>query len=251
MLNLPLKKILIVDDEQDVLVHLSNILKRANFEVITTTQGKEVVSLAQTSSPELILLDFVLTDIDGSQVCRYLKDDQSTKDIPVIMMTGFATESAKEKFRSSKADDCISKPFTAEDLLAKIKEVLRVKDLSLLKKKRVLLVDDDPGFLKMLKLKLEENDYQVVTASTGKAALAEFLREKPGVVLLGITVPELDGLQLLERIKKEDQDLPVFIITAFSHEERFKLARKLNASGFVFKSMDLNKEINQLLAVLP
>jgi len=244
-------RVLVVDDEQDVLVHLSNILKRANFEVITAAQGKEVVRLAKDAKPELILLDFVLTDIDGSQVCQYLKEDQDTKNIPVIMMTGFGTESAKDKFRNSGADDCISKPFTVEDLLAKIKTILRAKDLSLLKKKRVLLVDDDPEFFKMIKLKLEENDYQVIIASTGKAALEEFVREKPGVMLIGISVPELEGLQLLERIRKEDQDLPVFIITTFSLEERFKLARKLNASGFVVKSMDLNREINHLLASLP
>lgn len=250
MLNLTSKKILVVDDEQDVLIHLGNILKRANFEVISANQGKQAIKLAQDLKPELVLLDFVLTDIDGAQVCRCLKEAGGTKNIPVIMMTGFGTDSAKDKFRESGADDFINKPFEAADLLAKIKAVLRAKDLSLVRKQKILLVDDEPEFLKMVKRKLEENDYEVVTASTGKQALDELSREKPGAVLVNIMIPELDGLQLLERIKREDKDLPVFIITAFSHEERFKLARKLNASGFIVKTMDLNKEVDGLLADL-
>ena len=184
MLNLPSKKILIVDDEQDVLVYLGNILKRANFEVASASKGKEAIELARSLKPGLILLDFVLTDIDGSEVCRCLKEDAETKNIPIIMMTGFGTESAQDKFRQSGADDFMNKPFQAADLLAKIKAVLRVGDLSLARKKKILLVDDDQAFLKIVSFKMQENGYEVVTASTGKAALDELSREKPGAVLL-------------------------------------------------------------------
>ncbi|MFC1657927.1 response regulator [Candidatus Omnitrophota bacterium] len=247
MLNLSTRKILVVDDEQDALEFLGNILRRANFEVATASQGKEAIELAQRLKPGLILLDFILTDIDGSEVCRRLKEDAETKSIPVIMMTGFGTESAQDKFRQCGADDFINKPFQTADLLAKIKAVLRSGDLSLARKKKILLVDDDQGFLRTVSSKLQESGYEVVTASSGKAALDELNREKPGAVLLGVMIPELDGLQLLERIRKEDKHLPVFIITTFSSEERFRLARKLNASGFMIKSLDLDQELRRLL----
>ena len=249
-LNISSKKILIVDDEQDVLEFLGNILKRANFEVVCTALGKEALGLARNLKPELILLDFVLTDIDGAQVCRSLKESEDTRNIPVIMMTGFGTDSARVKFRDSGADDFINKPFQAKDLLEKIKAVLRSKELFLVRGEKILLVDANPDFLSKIKLRLEKNGYEVITAVNGKEALDQLNRENPGVVLLDIMIPELDGLQLLERIRKENNDLPVFIMTEFSHEERFRLARKLNASGFIIKSLDLEKEIQGLLTDL-
>ena len=250
MSNSTLQKILVVDDEEEVLAHLSNILKRANYEVVSTTRGKEAVELAMKLKPDLIVLDLVLTDIDGLQVCKCVKKDQATKDIPVIIMTGFGTDYAEEKSRDYGADDFIKKPYDAKDLLVKIKTLLRVKELFLSTRKKILLVDDDPKVLEMIRLRLEESNYKVITASNGREALNELTREKPDAVLLDILMPELDGLNVLERIRKEDKALPVFIITEFSNEELPKLAKRLNASGFIVKTRDLKKEVESITNVL-
>ena len=117
-------------------------------------------------------------------------------------------------------------------------------------KKKVLLVDDEPDFLNTVKMRLEANDYEVITATNGKEALKKIQVEKPDAVLLDILMPKLNGLETLKRIRKKDKALPVFMVTAFSDEERFQQARELGASGFILKTSSLKKEIENLTRAL-
>lgn len=113
-------------------------------------------------------------------------------------------------------------------------------------KRKILVVDDEIDFLEILRTRLEANNYDVITAMDGIAALEKAKSEKPDAVLLDIMMPGLDGLDVLKKIRKEDPKLPVFIITAFSNEERFKIANKFNASGFIMKTSDLQEEIDNI-----
>ena len=117
-------------------------------------------------------------------------------------------------------------------------------------KYKILVVDDEIDFLEMLRLRLEANNYSVVTAMDGNEALEKFKSEKPAAVLLDILMPGMDGIGVLKRIRKEDSKIPVFIITAFSNEERFKLANKFNASGFIVKTNDLQREIQNITTAI-
>jgi len=117
-------------------------------------------------------------------------------------------------------------------------------------KKKILVVDDEPDFLKMIKIRLEANEYDVVVATNGKEALEQVKDHNPDAVLLDILMPGIDGLEVLKRIRKANAKLPVFIITAFSNEERFELAKKFNASGFIVKTGDLKREVENITNVL-
>jgi len=117
-------------------------------------------------------------------------------------------------------------------------------------KKRILLVDDEIDFLQLLKARLEANGYSVVTAMNGKEALEKFKREKPDALILDVMMPEINGLEVLREIRKDDQKIPIFIITAFSNEERFKAANQFNASGFIMKTSDLQSEIDNINVTL-
>jgi len=116
--------------------------------------------------------------------------------------------------------------------------------------KKILLVDDEADFLEMIKIRLQASDYDVVVARSGKEALLKIKSEKPDAVLLDILMPGLDGLATLKKIRRQNKDLPVFIITAFSTEERFKLASKLDASGFIIKDGDLKKEVKNITSAI-
>ena len=116
--------------------------------------------------------------------------------------------------------------------------------------KRVLIVDDEPDFLCVLKKRLEASHYRVRTARDGREALEEIHREKPDVVLLDIQMPEMDGLRVLQRIRRWDKRLPIFILTAYSSEERFRSARRWKASGFIVKTGDLTQQLKRIASVL-
>lgn len=111
-------------------------------------------------------------------------------------------------------------------------------------KRKILIVDDEVDFIDLVKMRLEANGYEVVIANNGRDALDMVNKEKPSAVLLDIMMPELDGLSVLKAIRSKDSVLPIFMVTAFSNEERIKTAGKLNATGFIVKTQDLGKEIN-------
>ena len=123
MSNTSLKKILVVDDEEEVLIPLSNILKRANYEVISTTKGKEAVDLAIKLLPDLIILDIVMPDMGGSDVSATLSQNSSTADIPIIFLTGIITkeEECLEKISNHYV---LAKPTTGRELLGLVEKIL-------------------------------------------------------------------------------------------------------------------------------
>ena len=113
-------------------------------------------------------------------------------------------------------------------------------------KLKILVVDDEPEFVELIKMRLEDNGYDVVTAFDGKEGLEKVKSESPDAVLLDILMPNLDGIEVLKKIRRSDKDLPVFIVTAFSNEERFEKARKHNVSGFIVKTSDLKREVENI-----
>ncbi len=110
-------------------------------------------------------------------------------------------------------------------------------------KRKILLVDDEVDFVDLMKMRFEANGYEVITANNGKEALERFKNDKPVALLLDIMMPEMDGLSVLKAIRAEDALVPIFIVTAFSNEERVRAAGKLNATGFIVKTQDLGKEV--------
>jgi DNA-binding NtrC family response regulator len=119
-----------------------------------------------------------------------------------------------------------------------------------MEKKKILVVDDEPDFLEVITTRLQASNYDVITASNGEDAFKKIKNDKPDVVLLDILMPGIDGLELLRKIRKVDNALPVYMITAFSTEERFKMANKFGASGFIVKTNDLGKEIDNINTAL-
>lgn len=113
-----MKRVLIVDDNSDILWVVETILKRYGFEVMSTLKGEEVMDKTEEYNPQLILLDVFLSGIDGIEVCNNLKANPSTKDIPVIMFSAHTNFHDIMKF--CKADDFVSKPFDSNELVKKI-----------------------------------------------------------------------------------------------------------------------------------
>ncbi|MCS7227583.1 MAG: response regulator transcription factor [Endomicrobia bacterium] len=117
--------ILIIEDDQETAEFIKQILKSAGFEVVCSYTGKDIIKKILLYSPDLVLLDLTLPDVDGVDVCRELKADFRFQSIPVIMLTARATTEDKVVGFESGADDYILKPFEPEELVARIKALLR------------------------------------------------------------------------------------------------------------------------------
>lgn len=117
-------------------------------------------------------------------------------------------------------------------------------------RKKILIVDDEPDFVNLLKVRLESDDYQVVTAANGKEGLERMKSEKPDVVLLDIMMPKLNGLDVLKKMRARDKSLPIFMLSGYADEQRFKTALRHRASGFIIKSEGLQKQLCAIRATL-
>jgi len=112
------KKILVVDDDTDILEFLQVILEEEGYDVLTTSKGEYVEQLHNGGLPNLILLDIFLSGKDGRAIARVLKSQDETKHIPILMFS--AHPDAEKTARAAGADDFLAKPFEIDELLAKI-----------------------------------------------------------------------------------------------------------------------------------
>jgi len=118
-------KILVVDDEPEAVELLDFNLKQAGFSVIAATDGAQALTKARSALPSLIVLDLMLPEIDGLEVCKMLRRDPATARIPIIMLTAKAAEIDRIIGLELGADDYITKPFSPRELVLRIKKVLQ------------------------------------------------------------------------------------------------------------------------------
>ena len=117
-------KILIVDDEPDIVETMTFMLQARNYSVSVASGGLEGIKKARTEVPDLILLDIMMPDMDGYAACKRLKANKITGHIPVIMLTAKGENEAVLKAHSIGADDYVVKPFSLPTLLSKLKKFL-------------------------------------------------------------------------------------------------------------------------------
>jgi len=115
-------RILVVDDEPAVIDLLVYNLRKAHYEVSSAANGREALHLAQEIKPDLILLDLMIPEVDGLDVCREIR---KTSNVPVIMITALGEETDRIVGLELGADDYVTKPFSVRELMARIKAVLR------------------------------------------------------------------------------------------------------------------------------
>ncbi len=119
------EKILVVDDEIDILTLLEYNLTKSGFKVISAKDGPEAILLAGMERPDLIILDIMLPSMEGTDVCKALKKDDGTSHIPVIMLTAKGEEVDRIVGLELGAEDYITKPFSPRELILRVKAVLK------------------------------------------------------------------------------------------------------------------------------
>jgi two-component system phosphate regulon response regulator PhoB len=121
----PAPKLLVVEDETDLVRTLEYNFRQAGFEVFTATSGRDGLRIAAAKTPDLVLLDLMLPDLQGVEVCRLLKADPKTRATPVIMLTARGEEVDRVVGFEIGADDYVTKPFSVRELVLRVRAVLR------------------------------------------------------------------------------------------------------------------------------
>ncbi len=145
------EKILIVEDEADILNLLEYHLRSEGYEVFTAANGLDALKLARKHHPDLLLLDLMLPGLDGLEVCRELKRDPKTSDMAVIMLTAKGEELDKVVGLELGADDYVTKPFSPRELVLRVKAVRR----------RMRTDGVPPAFWECEGLRIEEDSHRV------------------------------------------------------------------------------------------
>ncbi len=161
-------KVLVVDDEPDALELIDYNLRGAGYQVFTAANGTRAMELAQRHLPDLIILDLMLPEIDGIEVCKILRRNTETQDIPIIMLTAKADEIDRVIGLEVGADDYVTKPFSPRELTLRVKNILRrgktnadgkqpvieIQNISIDPEKHEVLLDDEKVTLTATEFKL-------------------------------------------------------------------------------------------------
>jgi len=118
------KKILIVDDEPNIVISLEFLMKKEGFEVAVAGDGEEALSKAASFSPDLVLLDVMMPKKSGFEVCEALRADPAKSQLRIVMLTAKGRETEVAKGLALGANAYVTKPFSTKDLVAKVKEML-------------------------------------------------------------------------------------------------------------------------------
>ncbi|EST13543.1 response regulator transcription factor [Sporolactobacillus laevolacticus] len=145
------KKILVVDDEPSIVTLLAFNLKKAGYEVITATKGTDALRIAKEARPDLIVLDLMLPEMDGMDVCKQLRQEQWF--VPILMLTAKDDELDKILGLELGADDYMTKPFSPREVVARVKAILRRTDLGKQEQNEVLKIGD---------LKVYPNNFEAI-----------------------------------------------------------------------------------------
>lgn len=176
---MPRENILVVDDEEDILELLRYNLAKNGFNVTTAVSGEDALKIVKTKLFDMVLLDLMLPGIDGLDVCKELKKNQSTSSIPIIMLTAKGEEADIVAGLELGADDYVTKPFSPRVLVSRIRAVLRRRGKSVIDENSPLRYDEmeiDPRrfkvFVKGSLVELTHTEFSIL----------HFLAKKPGWV---------------------------------------------------------------------
>jgi two-component system response regulator (stage 0 sporulation protein F) len=229
------KKILIVDDESSIRELLYNTFSRQGVTVITTISGKDAIEIAQDQKPDLILLDFNMPGMDGIEVLKKIREENTKTKI--VMFTGMGTDELEGQARSLGATGFLRKNLDMGVIIKAVDEILTEKNSV---KNKILVVDDDNAVTLVLKEFLTKKGYDVSVAFDGESALQSVKTVKPTLVLLDINLGGMDGLVVLKRIREIDQNVGVIMITSVEDQEAFDDAKRMGAYEYIVKPFALD-----------
>jgi len=239
--------VLIIDDDATVRDILSRVLIKEGYRVRTAVDGKAGLDDAAAVRPDLIVLDVMMPKMDGWAVLSALKADPALDDVPVVMHTMVDDRNLGYALGAS---DYLTKPVDRDRLVSVLNKYrARAADGP------ILVVEDDDDTREAVHRALAHGGWPVAEANNGRVALTRLAEVKPSAVILDLTMPEMDGFEFLDEMRKNPDwaDVPVVVLTAkeLTNEERDRLnghVEKVLRKGSLGQE-DILQEVRRLVAV--
>ncbi len=247
-------KIMIIEDEKDLLVLMGKKLTKEGYKTISAHDGKEGLRKIRATKPDLVLLDIVIPEKNGYEVLEEIQNDPTISKIPVIVIS--SSEPNEEKIYSLGARDYMVKSdLTPEDIILKIEAHLN--DIGPDTKKgetkptknsggtKILLIEDDEILRDLCVTKLRKEGFDVTTAIDGQEGLRKIEKEKPALILLDIILPGIDGFEVLKQMRASKQiaRIPVILLTNLGQETDIQKGEALGAQDYLVKANFTTEEI--------
>jgi len=235
--------VLVIDDEAAVRDLMQRFLGREGFKVVTAAGGEEGLRRARELRPDVITLDVMMPGLDGWAVLSALKADPELADIPVIMLTMLDDRNLGYTLGAS---DYLTKPLDRERLASVLRKYRR--DLP------VIVVDDDAPLRELMRRILEREGFTVMEAENGRVALERAREVSPGLVVLDLMMPEMDGFEFVAEFRRQEawRATPIIVVTAkdVSDQDRERLnggVERILQKG-VYTREALLREVRDLVA---
>ena len=244
--------VLVVDDDPAQRELLTRFLERQGFAVRSAADGQVGLALARILHPTAILLDVEMPRVDGWSMLHAVRADPALAETPVVMVSVLNEQSLGYALG---ATDYVTKPVDWEhlkEIISRFRAPGSEGDVVESRPGEVLVVDDDADLRARLRALLERGGLQVVEAADGQEALAEVDRRVPGLVLLDLTMPVMDGFTFLKalRARPHGRDVPVVVLTARDVTAAERASLDKEADRVVVKGSvslrDLAKDLREL-----
>jgi len=238
------QKILVVEDEKDIALLIRSLLEKAGYAVETMTSGEEAWTYLHTADdlPDLITLDIELPGMNGFELATKMAADPLTADIPILVISIYGDDPRGEKLGLVES---LAKPLDRSQLLSRVSTMLSLAETG----DKVLMIEDHFQRQEELVKALRQQGFEVLQSTSGKAGLEMARQEQPGIVILGMHLPDMDGTAILLSLKQtpETAAIPVIIASdeGYQISERAR-ALALGAADFVMGPFDLDVLVEEV-----
>lgn len=237
-------RVLVVDRDPEIANLIEIYLRRSGYEVIRAYTAQEAVRKAMEEKPHVITLDVMLDGCDGFELLQQLKDNPETTDIPVVILSVVCDEARSWRVGAA---DYLEKPIEPDRLVGVIRDLVGATESP-----TVLVVDDDEQVVSALCRTLQRRGFATVPAYNGLEAMAAVTQQSPDLILLDIRMPEMDGYEVIDRLKRSatTRDIPIVVMTAYHFDRDRTDTVKMAADQVAkpFEAEQLVAKVERLLA---
>lgn len=214
-------RILLVDDDPDILEGLKAVLESQPYVVETARDGEQCLELMAAEIPDLLVLDLLMPRMDGFAVIRELRSNPRYASLSIIVLTTVIEDASRRRYEletglEMDVQDYVEKPVAPTELLARVARVLE--------QPFILVADDDPDILESIVTVLRSQPFRLQTATDGRQCLEIARKTKPDLLILDLLMPRLDGFAVIRELRRDPAfaDLPVMVLTSVVEDASYR-----------------------------